>query len=74
MATRTVDSRQVDLSDTARERTSERLLRSSATTTYDPVVDIETATVILLHIDMTQTLLSGRGDDAGPNCPPDSIE
>jgi hypothetical protein len=31
----------VDLSEAARERTSERLLRSSATTTYDPVVDID---------------------------------
>ena len=31
----------VDLSATARERTADRLLRSSATTTYDPVVDID---------------------------------
>jgi P-aminobenzoate N-oxygenase AurF len=46
MATSTVDSepadsRSVDRSDAARERTSQRLLRSSATTTYDPVVDID---------------------------------
>ncbi len=41
MATRTVDSKPVDLSDDARQRTSRRLLRSSATTTYDPVIDID---------------------------------
>ena len=41
MATSAVDPRTIDLSDTARERTAERLLRSSATATYDPVVDID---------------------------------
>ncbi len=41
MATSAVDPRTIDLSDTARERTGQRLLRSSATTTYDPVVDID---------------------------------
>ena len=30
-----------DLNETARERTGERLLRSSATMTYDPIVDID---------------------------------
>jgi P-aminobenzoate N-oxygenase AurF len=41
MATSALDPRTIDLSDTARERTGERLLRSSATATYDPVVDID---------------------------------
>ena len=30
-----------DLNETACERTGERLLRSSATMTYDPIVDID---------------------------------
>jgi len=41
MATSALDPRTIDLSETASERTGERLLRSSATTTYDPVVDID---------------------------------